>query len=513
MPSVARRHGVSVECCAELCAADPKCQGFHVFEPCGTSDCYAYHHIDKKSTFIPLPSSYGFTWKGAHPPARHNISASCASPSWNAGFPFTWKCKVAGVSRALGPSPAVLTPLPGLPKTTTWSLGSSRVTSNGTGWSEVGNFTTTDAAKAQKWDSVAITKLSVATMPFTIGAKGSLTSVECQITLNESSRMVITAKGLLFGGSLGLMLTVNGTAKTKMSVPVLTKTEFNNERYGKAFAGIKVATPPKKFPVIDGCIAGDDDWYNWAFCVGGLGSLGINGIGTDPDNTFDPRLLEVNRIPFTKGGEYAPPGAEPDTGLTLNTSYMEAWAAHQLTAFYAAGFKPEQLGAFALADEPGWSFPRSTPEHLMNASRGAPAAALEKEWRAFLAKNKVTGLSMPSTKRWQLKTLAAKKLFYWSSRFSAYSSAAAFARATAAIEGATAKGARIYTNLNNFAGRCYVPGYPTSTDPNAGSLSLDWFEFGREPAAAPCCGRRTGLGTGKRVSGVTTALGCARPPG
>ena len=33
MPSVVRRHGVSVECCSELCAADPACQGFQVFDP------------------------------------------------------------------------------------------------------------------------------------------------------------------------------------------------------------------------------------------------------------------------------------------------------------------------------------------------------------------------------------------------------------------------------------------------------------------------------------------------
>ena len=42
-PNIDHRHGVSVECCAEYCAADPECQGFEVYEPCGISDCYAYH--------------------------------------------------------------------------------------------------------------------------------------------------------------------------------------------------------------------------------------------------------------------------------------------------------------------------------------------------------------------------------------------------------------------------------------------------------------------------------------
>ena len=116
--------------------------------------------------------------------------------------------------------------------------------------------------------------------------------------------------------------------------------------------------------------------------------------------------------------------------------------------------------------------------------------AVADEWYAFLARNKITaadfgqsGKPVPSTKRWQLKTLAEKKLFYWSVRFSSFSSAQAFARATVALEGATAKGAPFYVNFNNFAGRGYVPGPVGNnrdrTDPNAAMLSLDWFEFGQ----------------------------------
>jgi hypothetical protein len=133
------------------------------------------------------------------------------------------------------------------------------VISNGTDWSAVGNFTAADAAKAKKWDTVAIVTLNIATLPSHVGENESLTSVECQITLKGP--MVITAKGLLFGGSLGLMLSLNGTKNGKMAVPVLTMAEFNNERYGPKFAGIKVATPPKRFPVTDRCDCGDYDWY------------------------------------------------------------------------------------------------------------------------------------------------------------------------------------------------------------------------------------------------------------
>ena len=496
-PSVQHRHGVSVECCAELCAADPECQGFQVYEPCGISDCYAYHQ-PVKSNFTPFSGSHSFAWSGTRPPVRRNISEGCVAPSWNRGFPFTWRCKVAGVAAAPGPPPVPAAPLPGLPMTTTWSLGSSRVTSNGTEWSAEGNFTAADAVKARKWSSivnhVAITSLSVASLPAPVGTNASLTSVECQVTLvpaqiDEGPRVPadnrglappapIPVKGLLFGGSLGLMLSMNSSQNPRMSVPVLTMADYNNERYGKVFEGIEVATPPKKFPLLDRCICGDDDWLDWSSCISTLRSLGMSGIGVGPDNAFSAKLLAANGVQYTSDGIYAPPGAEPDTGLTTNASYMNAWAAAQFTRFDAAGFAPTQLKAFALADEPGWYFPAESPEHYMNASLGASAAALKTEWEAFLVKNKVAGLSMPSTDRWQLKDLAAKKLFYWSSRFSSYSAAAAFARATAAIEGATRKGAPIYVNFNNFAGRGYVPGPVANnrdrSDPNAAMGSLDW---------------------------------------
>ena len=74
-PNIDHRHGVSVECCAEYCAADPECQGFEVYEPCGISDCYAYHHVDK-STFVAHPGAFSFSWSGARTPV-HNVSSKC----------------------------------------------------------------------------------------------------------------------------------------------------------------------------------------------------------------------------------------------------------------------------------------------------------------------------------------------------------------------------------------------------------------------------------------------------
>jgi hypothetical protein len=65
--------------------------------------------------------------------------------------------------------------------------------------------------------------------------------------------------------------------------------------------------------------------------VQALNSLGLNGIETDPDNIFDVKMLEMNGQHLTSGGIYAPPGAEPDTGVTQNATYMKEWAAAQVT--------------------------------------------------------------------------------------------------------------------------------------------------------------------------------------
>ena len=73
------------------------------------------------------------------------------------------------------------------------------------------------------------------------------------------------------------MLSYNAST-SGMPVPVMTMADFNNERYGKAFAGVKVTTPPKKFPIVDRCICGDTDWFDWSSCISALNSLGLNGV-------------------------------------------------------------------------------------------------------------------------------------------------------------------------------------------------------------------------------------------
>jgi hypothetical protein len=62
---------------------------------------------------------------------------------------------------------------------------------------------------------------------------------------------------------------------------------------------------------------------------------------------------------------------------------------------------------------------------------------------------------IPSVQRWDWVNkkslpLPRKKLFYWSVRYSAYSSAMAFSRATEALEGAFTKGVPVFSNFSAF---------------------------------------------------------------
>ena len=413
------------------------------------------------------------------------------------GFPVVWRCRVQSV----GPPPKSPPVQCGLPNSTEFRFGGSQaMVSLGTGWSAIGNFSAADAAAHRKqypnvdmpaWWRVLVTKMTVLSKPAPIGTNGSLTKLQCELTPHGGAAVTVAAD--LFGSSLGLMLAENTTTAT-MPTPVMTMADFNTHRYEPAFAAVRVTTPPKLFPVADRCIGGDADWNDWASCVRALSSLGLHGIETDPPNRFDRRILQQNGQDLTSGGIYSPPGAEPDSGVSSNASYMTEWGTQQFAKYFAAGFNASEITTFALADEPGWYFPAESPEHYIGNLSTAASRAVQQEWIRFLQLNKITasdfgqtGTPVPSVKRWQLPNIAAKRLFYWSARFGSWSSAQAFSRATAALERATRPGLPIYVNFNNFAGRGYVAGpvghNRDATDPDAAMGSLDWFEFGRARGA------------------------------
>ena len=80
-----------------------------------------------------------------------------ASSAGIVGYPFTWKCRIQSVehlpTKLIDNSPSITAspqplPLPPTPTSTVWTYGKSIVKSNGTGWSNEGNFTVADAKAA-----------------------------------------------------------------------------------------------------------------------------------------------------------------------------------------------------------------------------------------------------------------------------------------------------------------------------------------------------------------------------
>jgi hypothetical protein len=116
---------------------------------------------------------------------------------------------------------------------------------------------------------------------------------------------------------------------------------------------------------------------------------------------------------------------------------------------------------------------------------------LQPLWVSFLKQNKVTPAALgaasydavvQSDDR-QAQTLIDKRRFYWTARWSSWSSSQAFANASAALEMELYPGVPLFVNFNNFAGRGFVPGpvgnNGAKNSTTAAMLSLDWMEFGR----------------------------------
>ena len=111
------------------------------------------------------------------------------------------------------------------------------------------------------------------------------------------------------------------------------------------------------------------------------------------------------------------PFVEPGTGGTFNTSILDTWATKQVLVlhatclacfatccdsapafhtapaflrlpqaapFKAAGWDMSQVANIAIADEPGWSFPKESPEQYMNTSTSIYAGRQRAEWVAYL---------------------------------------------------------------------------------------------------------------------------------
>ena len=297
------------------------------------------------------------------------LVASCRAFRQTAAPTFAYRCRILRVHGNRGEKIVA--------GNVSWIWGSDKVTSNGTEWSEFAEFSKTDAEGWAKRSPNSNPKMAKQHFPAlvtyvrpvtkshepTLGVNDSIWDVQLEVRLHNGNDVPLLLNASLFATYrrtvptpvlLGVMLTLNTTA---VSTPVQTMASFNSERYDEAFNDLNVTTPPRKFPIVD-VIRGDNDLINWHGTVLQLSKLGITAIGTEPYTAVKRNMLALLGYNMTTGGIYKPPGAEPDDGGSHNSTSMASWAADVAAEFYAAGYEPQQMTAFALADEPGWYWPQ-----------------------------------------------------------------------------------------------------------------------------------------------------------
>ena len=175
--------------------------------------------------------------------------------------------------------------------------------------------------------------------------------------------------------------------------------------------------------------------------------------------------------------------ADPTDPDLVNASDVTAAVA---ATFPAAGITPGTIVAAALADEPCWTVPLlDVPTQSSSVVRG--------RWVAYLQSRRLTPAALGSPAGWDgvvpdltydgLRSLVARRLFYWSIRFQHWDSCRYLAGWTAALQaGAKDPAMPVYVNWNNFDGRLYQAGagpWAGRDPPVQGQLSYDWFEWAR----------------------------------
>ena len=394
------------------------------------------------------------------------------------------------------------------------------VTSNGTDWTAVTPYLGhVDGAKwkrvfpntgglwyAQHW---SVQRINVVTTPPRPPSDTSLLNIECQLgggdvmatkagTLVPMTGEFQPITGKLWGGDLG-MLVVNDIPFPK-NESILTMLAYNKQHYGPYLAAAPAAAQkPKHFPITDCYTGGDTDYENAQWGLTQLDRLGFHGLCYDQTahESHTYAILKSLGQDLTIGAvPTGTPFAEPGTGGTFNTSIMDGWAEKIAAPFKAAGWNMSQVANLAIADEPGWAFPSASPAVFMNVTTSPLyAGKMKEEWISYLQRQKprltpsdfgepTWESVIPAVNRWdwtgnQSLSLPRKRLFYWSTKFSIYSSAMAFSRATVALEKAFTTGVPVFSNFNNFAGRAYVPAGGAS---DAAAVGEDMWEFGRNRA-------------------------------
>jgi hypothetical protein len=359
------------------------------------------------------------------------------------------------------------------------SVPSAAPTSTGKEWSDWLTFGDKQIEATLKGYPANYLKGYPVVVRLSVGGVVDPTLVEAELKFDETGE-VFPLTGELYGPSLGILLWRDDKKRPQGATMAVY-----NRRYWKVLEGVEVppAQRPKRFPIVDRFIGGDDDRTDWREGVEQLSRAGFSAIMLPPSRPIRDVLLKAG-YRRTAWAVYSPPGYAFDHDARITPEAIADWAKKQAKPYLDAGYAPEDMALFALSDEPGWYYP-----HAFKALEANPAALarfhdyLEKQGLKLADVGAEKWADVRPLGRSKAVDLPSRRLFYWTMRFYAWDSARHFAECTKALEKEFYPGLPILTNWNFFSGRLYVPGpvanNSAKTDPDAAMGGHDWMEFGR----------------------------------
>jgi len=274
---------------------------------------------------------------------------------------------------------------------------------------------------------------------------------------------------------------------------------YNARRYYAPVADLKAVSPPKQFTIVDGLFA-DNDLRNWKEGFTHLKALGINTVGTGLHFNSGIRQLALDAgIPHFTLKRYRPLESnfeffqQPDklsACRIFRQKDYDAFARELVDPVRAAGLLDSDIGMVSIADEPIWPY----PFRLGKCQDARIAAHVNERFREFLksiAKREdlpypqAFGSAQPKAirplfDRKLAKSIPARRLFYWTTRFFPWYSAEHYAKTTQAIQNLLKRpDLKVFANWNHFTGETFRT---TENEPNSqfvGSGNHDWFEFAK----------------------------------